>query len=76
MIETTDVIMYTFLVFGLLFFTIAVLFMLKLKQNQPVIYSDYKCLLWTAVIMMTLPLTFRCILDGMMNWKNWHDYIN
>ncbi len=75
-IKTTNVIMYSFLLIGLLFFTIAVLFMLKLKQNQLVIYSDYRCLLWTAVIMMTLPLTFRCILDGMQNWQRWHDYIS
>lgn len=37
-IKTTNVIMYSFLVIGIVFFTIGVCFMLKLKQNQPVIY--------------------------------------
>ena len=37
-IKTTNVIMYSFLVIGILFFTIGVCFMLKLRQHQPVIY--------------------------------------
>ena len=33
-------------------------------------------MLWVAIFVLTIPLTFRSILDGMTNIKSWNDIVH
>jgi hypothetical protein len=35
----------------------------QLKKTFDDFYRQFKCILWTAMILVTLPLTFRAIFD-------------
>ena len=47
----------------LLFLIVAVHLILTLRETIPKFYEEYRCVLWTASILLSLPLSFRSILD-------------
>jgi hypothetical protein len=41
----------------------AIYLITTLKTAIPMFYEEYKCVLWTASILLSLPLSFRGIFD-------------
>ena len=49
------------------FLVVAILLIATLKLKIPQFYQEYRCVLWTASIVLSLPLSFRSILDFLAN---------
>ena len=60
---------YMFLFLGMIFLTVGVLMNIKLSKHFPDFYKQYKCLLWSATILLTIPLFIRTAKD----YAYWHD---
>jgi len=58
-----EVTSYMFLFLGLIFFTVGVIMNISLSHHLPDFYKNYKCLLWTATILLTCPLFIRAAKD-------------
>ena len=59
--------MFTQVVFTLLavlFITLGIVLIRKLKKYFPLFYSQFRKLMITATVFLTVPLTFRAIFDG------------
>jgi len=65
--QTQDVLSWftasTFLLLAIIFFAVGFRMIQKLKQTFYEFYRQFKYILWTAMILVTLPLTFRAIFD-------------
>lgn len=58
-----EVTSYMFLFLGIIFLTVGVLMNISLSLHFPDFYANYKCLLWTATILLTCPLFIRSAKD-------------
>ena len=45
------------------YFTVGCILLLRLKKHFPKLYGQFGCHLWTALILLSVPLTLRGILD-------------
>lgn len=54
---------YLYCCLCLIFLSVAVYLIKTLKLAIPKFYQEYRCVLWTASILLSLPLSFRGILD-------------
>ena len=54
---------YMFCFLGIVFFTVGVIMNCSLSNHFPDFYANYKCLLWTATILLTCPLFIRSAKD-------------
>ena len=52
-----------FVILGVTFFTVGVAMNLSLKWHFPNFYTQYRCLLWLATILLTCPLFIRAVKD-------------
>lgn len=52
-----------FLLLATIFFSVGFLMIQALKIHFKRFYLQFKCILWAATILLTLPLTFRSIFD-------------
>ena len=55
---------------AVVFLAAAIVLLFTLKMAYPTFYSEFRCLLWSTTLVMTLPLTFRALVD-----LSWH-YLN
>lgn len=53
--------MFCFL--GVVFFTVGLIMNVSLSKHFPEFYQKYKCLLWTATLLLTIPLFIRTAKD-------------
>jgi len=69
-----------FTALGILFFTVGCMMIVRLKKYFRDFYKEFGCQLWTANVLLTLPLTFRAITDAAnesekfqaLYYKNWY----
>ena len=54
---------WMFFILGIVFFTVGTVMNLSLRKHFPDFYNTYRCLLWTATILLTLPLFVRSVKD-------------
>lgn len=59
---------YMFCLLGTVFFTVGVIMNVSLARHFPDFYQKYSCLLWTATILLTVPLYIRTVKD----WGYYH----
>lgn len=59
---------YMFCLLGTVFFTVGVIMNVSLARHFPDFYKQYSCLLWTATILLTVPLYIRTAKD----YAYWH----
>jgi len=52
-----------FLVLAVVFFSVGLMLLMSLKNYFNEFYEEQKYLLWSAMLILTLPLSFRAILD-------------
>ena len=52
-----------FLVLAVAFFSVGLVLLMSLKNYFNEFYEEQKYLLWSAMLILTLPLSFRAILD-------------
>ena len=61
----------------MLFIVTGFILISKLKSNFPLFYKEFRCIMITATCLLTLPLTFRAIFDGVKlgspDFMNWVD---
>jgi hypothetical protein len=60
LVNTTGIV---FFALAVAFFVVGMLLIHALKRNFMEFYVQYRKLLWTATLLLTLPLSFRGILD-------------
>mgnify|MGYP003884432575 CR=1 FL=1 len=70
-----------FIILAVIFFTVGCLMIFRLKRYYRDFYMEFGCQLWTANILMTIPLCFRALFDGLRfneAWWGywWGDYLN
>jgi hypothetical protein len=58
-----EVTSYMFCFLGIVFLTVGVIMNCSLSNHFPDFYANYKCLLWTATILLTCPLFIRSAKD-------------
>lgn len=67
--------MFCFL--GVVFFTVGLIMNVSLSKHFPEFYQKYKCLLWTATLLLTIPLFIRTAKDYMYynndEFANWYE---
>ena len=56
---------------GLTFLFVGIIMNHQIKRYYRDFYAEYKCNLWTATMMLALPLLFRGIFDGMRAYSPW-----
>ena len=64
----------TYFILALLFFTVAITFLHYVQKYHTDFYKQYSKLLWISVLVLTLPLLVRCIMDSLQNWKAYYEY--
>jgi hypothetical protein len=47
----------------LVFFAVSINLVMTLKDRAPKLYCEFKIILWSACFVLTIPLSFRAILD-------------
>ena len=71
---------WTFMILAFVFIVLGIVLLTKLKRHFSKFYEEHRCLMITATILLTVPLTFRAVFDGIkvvspkfMDWVN-EDY--
>lgn len=54
---------WTFMTLAFLFIVLGIVLLTKLKRHFPKFYSEHRCLMITATVFLTVPLTFRAVFD-------------
>ena len=62
------------MILAIIFFAVGCTMLQKLKKFYKGFYKQFRCNLWTANILMTVPLTFRAIFDGLTFNKDFFNY--
>jgi len=62
-----------FTVLGILFFSVGCMMIVRLKKYFRDFYKEFGCQLWTANVLLTLPLTFRAITDAANESQRFQD---
>ena len=55
---------WTFMILAFLFLVMGVVVLTKLKRHFPMFFGEHRCLMITATVLLTVPLTFRAVFDG------------
>ena len=63
-----------FLCLMVIFFTVGCIMLRKLRQYYKGFFKEFGCYLWTANILLTLPLSIRAIVDGLTLVPAWQNY--
>jgi hypothetical protein len=63
-----------FLVLACIFFLVGCKMITKLRQFYKDFYKEFGCQLWTANILMTLPLSFRALFNALTFCDAWQNY--
>ena len=63
-----------FLMLGIIFFTVGCLMLRRLRKYYKGFFKEFGCSLWTANIMLTVPLAFRAVFDCLSLDKDWFAY--
>ena len=71
-----NIVSITFFLLAIVFLTVGIMLFLTLKRVSVDFYEDHKSRLWGALVLLTLPLSFRSILDGLNNIPKWKAFIN
>ena len=53
-----------FSILAVLFIVTGIILISKLKSNFQAFYKEFRCIMITASCLLTIPLTFRAIFDG------------
>ena len=72
--ETKKMIWIIFLLLAIILFTVGCIMLCRLKKYYKDFYKDFGCQLWTANILMTLPLTLRAVFDSL--WSFYPPWVN
>lgn len=74
-VNSVTSIMFCFL--GVVFFAVGVIMNISLSNHFPEFYSKYRCLLWTATLLLTIPLFIRTVKDYLYyhndEFANWYE---
>lgn len=66
-----------FAILSIVFLTTAIILLRSLANHFGKFYRKYRCMLITVTVLMTVPLAFRAILDGLKaalpEWADWID---
>lgn len=63
-----------FMLLAILFFTVGVLMLRRLRLYYKGFFKEFGCSLWVANVMLTLPLCFRAVFDWLYFDKAWINY--
>jgi uncharacterized membrane protein len=55
---------WTFMILAFIFIVLGIVLLTKLKRHFPKFYCQYRRLMITATVLLTVPLTFRAVFDG------------
>ena len=64
----------SFLLLCIIFFTAGCVMLNRLRLYFVDFYKESGCKLWTANILLTLPLTFRAVFDGLGINSSWSNF--
>ena len=64
----------SFLLLGIIFFVAGCVMLNRLRLYFTDFYKESGCKLWTANVLLTLPLTFRAIFDWLTFDDAWYNY--
>ena len=67
-------IVISFIFLCIILFTAGCVMLNRLKLYFVDFYKEAGCKLWTANILLTLPLTFRAVFDGLRKNSSWNDF--
>ena len=59
---------------AVLFLTVSFTFLHYVQKYHRDFYKQYSKLLWISVLILTLPLLIRCLMDSLQNWKAFYNY--
>ena len=62
----------TFTLLAFTLFITGLILLLQLKRNFPGLHRDYRCYLWAAVIVLSLPLFLRSVTN--LCWRFWWEW--
>lgn len=62
------------MILALFFFTVGCLMLRNLRLYFKGFYSQFGCNLWVANVLLTLPLTFRAVFDGLKTNDKWFNF--
>ena len=62
----------TFTLLAVTLFITGLILLLQLKANFPGLHRDYRCYLWAAVIVLSLPLFLRSVTN--LCWRFWWEW--
>ena len=66
-----------FSILAVLFIVTGIILISKLKSNFPAFYKEFRCIMITASCLLTIPLTFRAIFDGIkLADSSFYDWVN
>lgn len=59
-----------------MFAIVSISFLLMVKKYHKEFYTQFSTLLWSAALVLTIPLLIRCLMDALTNWNSYEDYTN
>ena len=65
-----------FSILAVLFIVTGIILISKLKSHFPAFYKEFRCIMITASCLLTIPLTFRAIFDGIKLYPGFYDWVN
>jgi len=63
-----------FTILALLFFAVGVSMQWSLRKYFKDFYKEFGCQLWSATVLMTVPLMFRAVLDALAHDEAWMSF--
>ena len=65
-----------FFILTAMFAIVSFSFLLMVKKYHQEFYAQFSTLLWSAALVLTIPLLIRCLMDSLTNWNLYEDYTN
>ena len=63
-----------FTILAIIFFAVGCFMLRRIRLYFKGFYKEFGCQLWTANVLLTLPLTFRAIFDALRYDSAWENY--
>lgn len=72
-LDTTTIVV--FLLLGLTLLAVGFALLMRIKRNYPGLHREHGCLLWLALILLSVPLCTRAVVDYSLNkWNPGTDF--
>ena len=52
------------MILAFLFIVLGIVLLTKLRRHFPKFFREHRCLMISATVLLTVPLTFRAVFDG------------